>query len=478
MKYLHGFKALRWLALTLGAVAACSLAALISANWRDAPLTEAAQQALRYTPPTEQALDGNGYLILMGLDAPTPAQGDATAAAIALGRQRLAREIERRRWIETHGDTTEGMPPSIPLENHGDRVFPTRLRCPASEANCLHWYRKHEAEIHALGQANQMLLQRLTAAASASQFNNPAPAYLLAELPPFSLLVRAHELSLAQASLQWEHGQPQKAMGIARQAAQLRSRLASGSDSLIASMIALTMHHRELRWLSGVSAYSEPLASAEVSKDIAELLATPPESLQRALAGEKQFSASIFYSLIKDDSLFATPMEGTSWWQHLLHKGRDLAYLPKETLNMSIAHLQQIQAISSLPAHQMEAAFSDASRQWDEAEACAPWRRLRNIAGLCAASMGASSYQGYVQRVADMDGYRRLVLLQHHAAVQRIALADMPAWLAQSPPELRNPYTLQPMQWNAASSSLVFEGREYQNQNPDQSPIYRIRLRS
>ncbi len=84
--------------------------------------------------------------------------------------------------------------------------------------------------------------------------------------------------------------------------------------------------------------------------------------------------------------------------------------------------------------------------------------------------------QGYVQRVADIDGYRRLVMLQHRAIVQRLALADMPAWLQATPAELRNPYSLQTMRWDAATGSLLFEGREKQIRNPDQSPIYRIRL--
>lgn len=477
MKYLrHGLKALGWLALGLGTLAVIALVALAVVNWRDVPLSQAAQQALVYTPPTEQALDGNGYLILMGLDEPAPAQGDAVAAAIALGRQRLTREIERRRWVETHGDTTEGMPPSMPFENQGDKVFPARLRCPAAETNCFHWHHGHKADIQALAQANQVLLQRLAAAVSAPRFKNPAPFYLQAEFLPFSLLMRAHELLLAQASLQWENGQAQKALDTARQAAQLRARLASGSDSLIASMIALAMQHRELRWLSNAIAHNALPTSAAIAKDIAEWLSTPPESLRQALEGEKHFTASVLYSL-KNASWVATPVEGTAWWQHLLDKGQGLTYLPNETLNLSIENLQQLQSVSVLPAHQLEAAFSDARQQRDEAGACAPWKRLRNMAGHCLAYMGTSSYQRYVQRVVDMDGYRRLVLLQHHAAVQRIAKPDMQAWLAQSPPELRHPYTLQPMQWDAASSSLIFEGRENQNQNPDKSPIYRIRLR-
>jgi len=466
MKYLRRcLQALGWLALAVGSMAAIFLAALIAANWRDDPLNEAAQKALQYTPPTEQALEDNGYLILLGLDAPT--QGDAVANAVTLGRQRLGREIERRRWVEAHGDATDGMPPTLPGKDNGDDVLPKRLRCPADATNCFGWYGDHRAEIDALAQANQAQLQRLAAAARAKQFSNPAPFYLVNELPPFARLIRAHELWLAQASLHWAREQPQQTMDIARQAVQLRIRLASSSNSLITSMIALAMQHRELRWLNDASARLTPQIPAPVSKGIEELLSTPPSSLRHALEGEKQFAASVLYS-----------QKHATWGQDLLSNTGIWAFLPQQTLNMSIENLQHMQALSDLPAHQLEAAFSNARQKWQEDNACgASWMRLRNAAGLCMAAIATLSYQGYVLRVADMDGYRRLVLLQHRAAAQRIALADMPAWLAESPPELRNPYTLQPMQWDAATGSLVFEGHEKQTQNPDQSPVYRIALR-
>lgn len=481
MKYLRRcLQALGWLALAVGSVATIFLAALIAANWRDDPLSEAAQQALRYTPPTEQALEDNGYLILLGLDA--PARGDAVADAIALGRQRLAREIERRRWVEAHGDATDGMPPTLPGKDNGDDVLPKRLRCPADATNCFGWYGDHRAEIDALAQANQAQLQRLAAAARAGQFSNPAPFYLVNELPPFAQLVRAHELWLAQAALQWTSGQPQQAMDTARQAARLRSRLASHSNSLIASMIALAMQHRELRWLSDASASLEPKAPAVASRGIEELLSLPTGSLHHALEGEKQFTASITYALkdAQGSGLFTAPWNSPhathTRWQQLQDRVSAWAYLPHQTLNLSIQNLQQVQASSALPAHRLEAAFSDILRQWNEDNPCVTIR-LRNAIGVCMAAIAMPIYQAYAQRMADMDGYRRLVLLQHRATVQRITLADMPAWLAEAPPELRNPYTLQPMQWDAATGSLVFEGREKQTQNPDQSPVYRIALR-
>ena len=479
MKYLrYGLKALGWLALVLGVLPAIGLAALIAANWSDDALSEAAQQALHYAPPTEQALGGNGYLIVMGLDA--PAEGDTVAEAMALGRKRLAREIERRRWVEAHGDRLEGMPQSIAVESAVDAVFPARLRCPEGEADCFTWFVKHGDEVQALVITHQAQLQRLAAAASAPQFNNPAPSYLLVELPPYARLVRAHELWLAQASLQWMRGQPQRALQIAHQAAQLRSRLASQSNSLIASMIALAMQHRELRWLSDASAHLEPQTPMAVHQGVEALLAIPPGTLYQALEGEKQYMASTLYTSQNENGsgLFVDPWDSDpAWWTRALDRASDWAYLRHHTLNATARNLQQLQAISALPPHQMEAAFSKAIEQQSEGNICAPWKQLRNVTGMCLATETIFTYKGYIQRTADMEGFRRLVGLQHRAATQRVALPDMPTWLGQSPRDLRNPYTLQPMQWDTATSSLVFEGRERQNHNPNQSPTYRIRLR-
>lgn len=476
MKYLRRcLKALGWLMLALGGLVAVWLAALVIANWNDDALTEAAQRALQYTPPTEQALEGNGYLILMGLDA--PAGGDAIGDAIALGRQRLAREIERRRWVEAHGDRQEGMPPSITAEATLGDVLPDRLRCPVGEPDCFAWFVKHGDEIQALAKTHQALLQRLAAAAGAPQFSNPAPFYLLAEFPPYGLLMRAQELWLAQAALAWVHGQPQQAMDIARQAAQLRSRMASTSNSLIASMITLAMQHRELRWFSDASAQTASLTPAAVSTAIEELLSVPTESLGSAMEGEMRFVASGFY-LHQTADLFTTSWdEPPTWGQRLLNKASNWAYLPGQTLNLSLDYLQEVQAIGGMPAQKQGAAFSSLMQQLEDDGACLPWKRLRNVTGTCLAAITAPSYQGYAQRVTDMSGYRRLVLLQHRAAVEQVAPPDMPAWLAQSPEALRNPYTLEPMPWDAATRSLVFEGREKQNQNPGRSPTYRVRLR-
>ena len=214
----------------------------------------------------------------------------------------------------------------------------------------------------------------------------------------------------------------------------------------------------------------------ESSKEIEEILSTPQVPLQQALEGEKQFMAITFYSL-KNPPILPTPYNNEpKWWATLLNKASRLGFLPQQTLNISIQNIQEAQAISTLPTHQMEAAFDSVSQRRAKDYACTPWTRLRNILGICVISVGSDHYLEYMQRITDFEGYRRLVLLQHKAKIQQIALAEMPTWLTQSPQELHNPYTQQSMHWDAATNSLVFEGRERQNQNPDQSSIYRIRL--
>jgi hypothetical protein len=66
------------------------------------------------------------------------------------------------------------------------------------------------------------------------------------------------------------------------------------------------------------------------------------------------------------------------------------------------------------------------------------------------------------------------VQLQIKALQERVPLAQMPTWLAAQPPELRNPYTLQPMGWDAATQALVFEGRQPNTQNPEPRNVFRV----
>ena len=482
VKYLRrGLKALGWLLLALLVLAAALLAWVAAINWRDEPLSDAARAALTYTPPTGAQLQGNGYLILAGLDAATDGS-DPIAAATELGRQRLAREIERRRWVEQHGSRdTDTIPPAMPAAIKSTaELMPAALRCPPGQADCFGWYAARTAEIDQLASQHQPVLQRLAAAASAPRFSNDFPYYLLANFAPYAQLSQAHQLWLAQAATQWVGGQRDHALNTVREAVALRQRLASQSGQLVEAMMALALQYRELRWLGEAAAQLPAPARARYADAIDALLATPPPSLRRALEGEKAFMAGVLHSMNPHGlSWLASPPQGEqdTLWQRLSGSVVALAFLPQATLNRSMDYIAQVQAMSELPPPEIGAAFSRYFEQIGATHGCAK-PGVRNATGHCLAAIGASGHQYYALRLADIDGFRRLALLSHRAAVQQVPAADMPAWLAKSPADLHNPYTLAPMHWDAATHSLVFEGRQRQAQNPGGSATYRFVLAS
>lgn len=359
----------------------------------------------------------------------------------------------------------------------GDAILMPALRCPVTEPDCFGFYLARRAAIESALQAQQTSLKRYAAAGSAGQFNNPAPFYLDTEFPPFAALIRTQELLLAQGALQWEAGEAEQAMLTFEQSAQVRSHLAAKADSLLASMIALAMHYRELRWLSNAVTHIRTDTPPEIISQISGALGSPPPTLDKALEGEKKFAASAHFSNQNLPADFiALPGEKQPWWQPLTNKLLGVAFLPQQTINIAVDDLQRVQAISALPTEQIQHAFKAYAQERKNDSTCnSLWRYARNASGRCI-SAALPLLEPYVLRIADVDGYRRLVGLQLQAVRAKITASDMPEWLNNSQATLHNPYTLQPMQWDAANNSLVFEGRTRQPQNPDASSTYRVRL--
>jgi hypothetical protein len=243
-------------------------------------------------------LHDNGFLIIYGLDAPFGADDkDAVTPAISLGRQRIARKLERHAWVQANPAATEGMPSTIDGAKGEGAPLLSALRCPAGAADCFAWYQQKRTDIEAQTAHYQPLLQRVYAAASARQFSNPLPFYLYTDLPRYTWLVRTQELDLALAALQWVDGAPEKAVTTVAQTSLLRMRLAESSNSLVNSMIALAMQYRELLWLSNAVSRITPKTPKSVTTAIDNMLTAAAPNLGSAIEGEKQFAAGVYTSL-------------------------------------------------------------------------------------------------------------------------------------------------------------------------------------
>ena len=467
----RGLKGLLYVLLAAALLALIGAGAMLAANWTDDPLSEAAQQALQYTPPAEQALQDNGYLIIAGFDA--PADGDPIASAMRRGREQLQREIAEWSRLSTAAQgSTKVLQWAQPTNDpQCDDVCSAAISCPPTTADCFAWYVQQRDNIDRAQHTLQVQIARFVASATAPQFSNPFPVYLGKDDLYKSDLRSSHRLLLALAAIAWMEGRPVDALLPIEQAARLRQRLESHSNGIYTSMVTLAMHYRELRWLSQALAHRHPDHPPSVDDRLQALLSTPPASLHTAMDGETRLMASLFSYTLRHEAFKAAPR----WWSVLSSKlaGR----LPNKTTNDSVDFSQRFQAITRLHAHEFSDAFDQLWR-YVEARLNTDTFHLRNMEGDSVNAWMLTSPYGSARRVYDIDGYRRLVLLQQQAQAQRITAANMPAWLIQSPPALRNPYTLEPMQWDADTNSLAFEGKERQSQNPDGSATYRIRLDS
>jgi hypothetical protein len=372
------------------------------------------------------------------------------------------------------------MPSSIDTRDAGgDGVFAAAQHCPAGEADCFAWWGRQRGDILRQVQANAHLLVRFAAVAEAPQFRDLFPFHLVVQFPPFGVLVRVHELQLAHAALLWMDRQPGQALAGVKQASAMRGRLGSGSRNLITSMVALAMQYREQRWLAEAVARSTRETPPAALAQIDELLDAHPPSLRGALDGEMQFSASLLHALrdAPTSDLVALPWDQEpAWWRVPFDRLSGLGFLPMQTVNLSIENLRRMQAMSDVPADQLDQTLAGLAPLWEaDARKCAaPWRR--NFVGRCMASMAMPAFPSYMRRIHDVEGHRRLVVLLRQARAQGVAVGGMPAWLAESSAGLRNPYTGQPMRWDAAAGELVFEGRETQSQNADGSSTYRVHM--
>jgi hypothetical protein len=59
-----------------------------------------------------------------------------------------------------------------------------------------------------------------------------------------------------------------------------------------------------------------------------------------------------------------------------------------------------------------------------------------------------------------------------------VPLAQVADYVHNAGPDLRNPYDGQPMRWDAARSTLSFEGRQLNTANPVDAPkVFSVRLK-
>lgn len=462
---------LRWAAAALLAGVAAIALILVVANWSDEPLRPEVAALQRFTAPEADAMQRNGYFLMLGLDAPP------TESAQAAGLRRFATGVSDYRTFLQTGDLGSSTVDEVPsIRSVGNRA----LRCGAEQPNCLRHYLAHTDTAASELQRLAPLMARYRALDAFPGYEEIVLPTPLFPSPPYPGVTTAAELVGIEATHLLHSGQTAPALALLADNRQRLQRLLEGSRTVIGALVATAAIHRQQRLVGDILGDHPDVARRY--PDMAKAAAGEASlSLSAALAGEMRWSVALHATMAQtlQAALPPAPNLLQKMEAFLRRAWTRWAYLPQQTANLSYERWREIVALAHLPASDWTQATQDFDARaghtlgWSLGGLLYP----RNPAGKIMASfVSPEVYLSYLQRTQDVEAHRRLLLLQLAAIQQGVKPEQMPAWLAHSPPELRDPYTGQPMGWDAEGKALVFEGREPQSQNPERSATYRVRV--
>jgi hypothetical protein len=425
-------------------------------NRHDDPLLPEVAEAIRFEPPTPQAMRDNGYFILLGLRAPP--DEDATEA----GQHEFATLLQDYENYQRTGK----------LKPFIEETYPdmSEVFCSEDVSDCYAHYLKHAQTIRSKLSEQAVLIERyLTLRDKPTYKEVTTPAYFNDTSPyRYGDAARASALIDMRVVLLLNESRIDEALTLLETNAKIHQKMMNGACSLTGAMIALAMDMRQQRLLSSALRHV-PVLSANHGHRLDTLLKTMPVPLTDTFECELKWSLGSHAREMK----IHPPVVFDDLIEALDHRIRDLIYLPNATLNtMYLLGKENIQ-LSQLSPDQLkvEIATGRADRIGDVFPL-----HLRNFAGNILASIAVHDRVSYLERAHDVAAYHRLIRLQIAALRERVPFEQMPTWLADQPPELRNPYTLEPMSWDAATQSLVFTGANWNTQNPEPKNVFRVYL--
>ncbi|MBI5612707.1 MAG: hypothetical protein HY942_06555 [Gammaproteobacteria bacterium] len=329
--------------------------------------------------------------------------------------------------------------------------------CGRDSAGCLDRYRSKIGDIRSALHDNQILLKRYRALYTYPHFRETVLPRIHA--PIFFEPVILANLFRAQQALVALKGNPRTALRNLREDSVYWRRILEQSRSLINRMIAVASIHGNAQLVSEIVA-TVPLDG--------QTLAIAADAVRPLVASGYNLSKVFRYEFAHGMHVFAhasiysnQPCPSDLPWSYcLLQKLADSMFLkPNATINLHYETYRDATALNRLPLPDFIKTIR-ARRADEQSQSDWPWswHFAYNPAGKIYSSMSSSIYDSYTGRIHNLDGFLRLVSLQIAIKQAAIRNPDIPEFLGRALPELRNPYTGEPMQWDSQNRTLYFNG--------------------
>jgi hypothetical protein len=404
----------------------------------------------------------NGYFALLaGIDVAEGEDPSAVGEALAKAYESALQAHRGQGPFEVEPYPAEKR---IPIDDAAGSL------CQVERDPCLPIYVEQAAALSRLIAEHATPLGRYRDLDRYREFVTATTASLSSPLPSVGSLLATHRLLEAAIGVGFMAGDEAPAVLELVRDLHFQRRLMAGADNLLLKMVALSLFARDVHLyaqmldVEGFDPSGYPaLGAALAPLDEAE------RSLRKALESELRGSARLFLEDLPGANLFTEAGDpgpdagGPSFAARIVNA---IAYKPNATLNRSFAQLLGTAAdLGALPPAEL-------ARRWHEVKSASEAGRrsgLRpmlahffnwpfNPVGNILVSIAAPEHQRYVARFHDIDGLLRLAELKRLIRTQRIPADGIDAFLRRQGPELADPYTGDPMRYDASRAVLHFDG--------------------
>jgi hypothetical protein len=330
--------------------------------------------------------------------------------------------------------------------------------CGRDATDCLDRYRAKSSDIEKQVRENKLLLERYRVLYRYPHFHETIKPRFFAPLfyEPASVSGLAH----AQAALYALRGDHLLAVRQLRDDTLFWRRILIDSRGLVGKMIAVAMIRINSQITSEIVArYPTDKRSLTLAAQAVQPLTDQERDLTNAYRNEFALGMHFFTTLPSEQR---TPCTTESIYDCALEKlSTTFLFKPHATVNQSFENFRKIATRSNLSAAEFlnERRDGQASGQYDW-DWLTAWRFAYNPVGKILNAIAVSAYGNYTARVHNLDGFLRLVSLSLAAKGQAIHDTDMPGFIARAKPNLRNPYTNEPMMWDAGNRAIYFDGMD------------------
>ena len=335
--------------------------------------------------------------------------------------------------------------------------------CGRDATGCLDRYRAKSADIEKQVRDNKVLLERYRALYRYPHFHETIkPRYYA---PLFYEASSVRGLARAQHTLHALRGDHLLALRQLRDDTQFWRRILIDSRSLVGKMIAVAAIRVNAQIISEIVArYPADKSALALAAHAVQPLTAQERDLTNAYRNEHAWIMHFFTTLPAELRALPverrTPCTAESIYDCVIEKlTTTFLFKPHATVNRSFEDFSETAGRSKLPA-------SEFLKQTNEKQASdrydwgwlSSWHFAYNPIGKILNTHPGSAYDSYTGRIHNLDGFLRLVSLSLAAKQQSVRDADMPAFLASTQPNLRSPYTSDPMLWDTGSRTIYFNG--------------------